>query len=126
MSPFLAGNLFLFGSMVFVTASHIMIKALIDQAMAESLTWNTLGQFLTTGRIVRGGIAGVFLVSGFLAWIVSLTKLDLSYAYPVASTTVLFISLFSVIVLGESLTSRMWIGTGLILFGIILLRPVSG
>lgn len=126
MSRFLVGNLYLLGSMCCVTVSHIMIKALIDQTPDFSLSWSTVESFLTRDRLLRGFVAGVFLVAGFLTWLLSLSKLELSYAYPVASCSVLFISLFSVVVLGEALTMRMWIGTALILVGVILLRPTNG
>lgn len=123
MSRFLSGNLYLVASMFCVTTSHVMIKGLIDQAQPESFAWRALGQFLTVERLIRGGIAGVLLVAGFVTWMLCLTRLDLSYAYPVASTSVLLISLFSVLVLGETVTPRMWLGTALILVGVVLLRP---
>ena len=63
------------------------------------------------------------LVAGFLFWILCLVRLELSYAYPVACSSVLFVSLFSVIFLGETVTPRMWIGTAFILVGLVLLMP---
>jgi uncharacterized membrane protein len=43
----------------------------------------------------------------------------------VASTSVLLIAIFSVVVLGEAINLRMWAGTALILVGIVLLRPAG-
>ena len=126
MSRFLVGNLFLVVSMVCATASHVLLKGLLDQLQPGSLTWNTLGQFLTAPRVVRGFVAATLLVVGFLFWLLCLTRLELSYAYPVASSSVLLITAFSIAVLGESVSWRMWLGTVLILVGIVLLRPDNG
>ena len=72
---------------------------------------------------MRGSIALLLLVSGFLFWVLSLTRLDLSYAYPIACSSVLLVALMSAIFLGEAVTLRMWSGTVLILIGIALLTP---
>ncbi len=58
-------------------------------------------------------------------WALCLSRLSLSYAYPVASTSVLLIAVFSVVVLGEAISLKMWAGTALILVGIVLLRPAT-
>ena len=126
MSRFLVGNLFLILSMVCGTASHILVKGLIDQVQPDALSWSSLSQFLTGPRMLRGAAAGTLLVVAFLAWLLCLARLDLSYAYPVASTSVLLVAAFSIAVLGESVSWRTWLGTLLILLGIVLLRPQNG
>ena len=123
MSRFLVGNLFLVLSMLCATASHILIKGLLDQLQPGSLSWGTLGQLLTGPRLFRGSAAAALLVVGFLSWLLCLSRLELSYAYPVASSSVLLVTAFSIAVLGESVSWRMWLGTLLILAGIILVRP---
>lgn len=123
MSRFMTGNLFLLLSMVCATASQIMLKGLIDEVGAVSLNRTVVRALLTGDRLLRGGGAGVLLVAGFLFWLASLTRLELSYAYPVACTSVLLVSFFSVVVLGEAMTPRMWAGTALIVAGMILLAP---
>ena len=123
MSRFMIGNVFLVISMVCAASSQILIKALIDEVRPGGLDWSVVQSFLSGGRLLRGAGAGVLLVAGFVFWILSLGRLDLSYAYPVACTSVLLISFFSVIVLGESMTLRMWAGTALIVVGMVLLTP---
>jgi drug/metabolite transporter (DMT)-like permease len=123
MSRFMVGNLYLVLSMLCATASHILLKGLIDQVQPESLSWSELSQFLTAPRLLRLVSAGILLVGGFLSWLACLARLDLSYAYPVASTSVLLVAAFSIAVLGESVSWRTWLGTVLILAGIVLLRP---
>lgn len=126
MSRFMVGNLFLVASLVSATASHIMLKALIDQMQTGSLSWSAVSQLLTAPRILRLAAAVALLVVGFLCWLLCLTRLELSYAYPVASSSVILVTAFSIVVLGESVTWRMWLGTILILVGVVLLRPENG
>ena len=125
MSKFAMGNILLFGSMLCTTASHIMIKALIDEAGEESLTLSSLFALFTGPKFLRSVVAGLLLVAGFLLWALCLSRLSLSYAYPVASTSVLLIAVFSIVVLGEAISPKMWAGTVLILVGIVLLRPAG-
>ncbi len=125
MSKFAMGNILLFASMLCTTASHIMIKALIDEAGDKDLTLSSLFALFTGPKLFRSVIAGSLLVTGFLFWALCLSRLSLSYAYPVASTSVLLIAIFSVVVLGETISLKMWAGTALILLGIVLLRPAT-
>ncbi len=82
-------------------------------------------EFLTQARVARGGAAFGLLVTAFVLWLLCLQRLDLSYAYPIACASVLLVSLFSMIFLGEAVTPRMWLGSLLILVGIALLTPSS-
>ena len=125
MSKFAMGNILLFASMLCTTASHVMIKALIDEAGDKGLTLSSLFALFTGPKLFRRLIAGSLLVAGFVLWALCLSRLSLSYAYPVASTSVLLIAIFSVVVLGEAINLRMWAGTALILVGIVLLRPAG-
>ncbi len=123
MSKFAMGNILLLASMLCTTASHVMIKGLIDSAGETDMTLSSLFELFTGPKLLRSIVAGSFLVAGFLLWALCLSRLSLSYAYPVASTSVLLIAIFSVVVLNETITPKMWIGTLLILGGIVLLRP---
>jgi transporter family protein len=123
MSKFAMGNVLLFASMLCTTASHVLIKGLIDHASREGLSLSSLLELLSGPKLLRSILAGSLLVAGFLLWALCLSRLSLSYAYPVASTSVLLIAVFSVVVLGETISPRMWAGTVLVLVGIVLLRP---
>jgi drug/metabolite transporter (DMT)-like permease len=125
MSKFAMGNILLFASMLCTTTSHVMIKGLIDQAGDDGLTVSSLFELFTGPKLLRSALAGFLLVLGFLLWALCLSRLSLSYAYPVASTSVLLIAVFSVAILGETINPRMWAGTVLILVGIVLLRPAG-
>jgi drug/metabolite transporter (DMT)-like permease len=121
MSRFLIGNLFLLLSMVFAAGGHILIKSAIDEVKSAGLSWQMVKLFFSGERLLRGGGGGIMIVAAFLFWMLALTKLDLSYAYPIACTSVLLVVLFSAVFLGEPVTARTYLATLLILGGILLL-----
>lgn len=115
------GNLYLVGSMVCAVASQLLIKTMIDEVRPSAFSWEQLRPFLEGDRLFRSGLSVALLVAGFVCWILCLVKLDLSYAYPIVCTTVLFVALASVIFLGETMTLKGWVATGLVLAGLVLL-----
>jgi drug/metabolite transporter (DMT)-like permease len=121
MSRFLVGNLYLVGSMVLAVASQLLIKTMIDEVRPEAFSLEQLRPFLEGDRLVRVGLAAAMVVGGFVCWILCLVKLELSYAYPIVCTTVLFVALASALFLGEAMTLRSWLATGLVLAGLVLL-----
>jgi uncharacterized membrane protein len=63
------------------------------------------------------------IVGGFVFWTLSLTKLNLSYAYPIACSSALLVAFLSAAVLGETVTLKTWMGTLLIVLGTALIVP---
>lgn len=57
---------------------------------------------------------------GALAWIVVLSKLDLSYAYPFLALNFVLVALVSWLALGEPIPALRWMGIGVISLGILL------
>ena len=123
MSRFMVGNLFLLLSIVSATAGHILLKSVVDDVKSSGLGWETVQALFAAGRFWRGGGGAALVVVAFLFWLVALTRLDLSYAYPVACSSLLLVTLFSVLFLGEPVTARIWVATVLILAGVVLLAP---
>ena len=123
MSRFMVGNLFLLVSVSAAVSAQILFKALIDEVQPAVLDLATLRRFLEGGRLPRGALASGLLVTGFLFWLLCLARLPLSYAFPVASSSIVLVTLFSVLVLGEPSTPRIWAGTLLVLIGVVLLAP---
>ena len=99
MSRFLVGNLFLLLSILGATAGHILLKAVVDEVSSSTLGWSTLQALLAPGRFWRGAGGASLVVVAFLCWLAALTRLDLSYAYPVACSSLLLVTLFSVTLL---------------------------
>ena len=123
MSSFLVGNLFLVGSMVCNAGSQLLIKKVMDEVRDDPSGVSTLQQYLVPDRLLRGGLGMFMLVAGFVLWILCLSRLELAYAYPVASAAVVFVTFFSAIFLGEVVTARMWAGTACVVLGVILVGP---
>lgn len=125
MSRFVVGNLFLASSILLASIAQVVIKALMTE-MGDSTGFSAkLQQVLVGSRPWRAVLAGTMVVAGFLCWVACLTRLDLSYAYPIACGSALFVTLLSVVFLGEAVTWRMWLGTLLILAGTLLLTPTK-
>jgi len=125
MSRFLVGNLFLLLSVVGATGGHVLLKSVVDEVKTSGLGWETVRALGDAGRLWRGGAGAALVVVAFLFWLLALTRLDLSYAYPVACSSLLLVTLFSVLFLGEPVTARIWVGTVLVLAGVALLMPAK-
>lgn len=65
-------------------------------------------------------IAIPLYVAGFLTWLIVLSKLDLSYAYPFLAVTYVLVPLLSWLFLGEHVPSMRWIGIAVICVGLVL------
>ena len=125
MSKFMLGNIFLFLSMVLTSASQIVLKGLVDQAPPVQFSSDWIRAAATPATLARGTLAVAMMAAGFCCWLLCLTRLNLSYAYPIACTSVFMVTLLSVYFLNEVMTARMWAGTALIALGIILLIPAD-
>jgi drug/metabolite transporter (DMT)-like permease len=123
MSKFGLGNLLLLVSVVCASGSHVLFKGLFNETGPLSAGWASVRALGEPGRAPRLAAALALLVGGFAAWLASLSRLDLSYAYPVACASALLVTLWSVVFLKEPVTLRTWGGTALIVAGTMLLAP---
>ncbi|HIH15421.1 MAG: hypothetical protein QT08_C0017G0040 [archaeon GW2011_AR17] len=55
-----------------------------------------------------------------LMWLVILSKLELSYAYPMISSGYFFVALGSYFIFKEKITLQRWLAIGIIIFGVVL------
>jgi len=74
-------------------------------------------QFLNPWII--SGFASAFLAS--LAWMAAMTRFELNYAYPFMSLAFIFVMVFSVLFLGEAITTWRVFGTLLVMTGLIVI-----
>jgi undecaprenyl phosphate-alpha-L-ara4N flippase subunit ArnE len=123
MSNFLLGNIYLLLSMLCSAGSQMAFKVLFNETGPLSLTWSFLQQVSSFWKVSVLASALALLVAAFLFWLMSLSRLDLSYAYAIACSSALIITFFSMIFLGEAVSFRMWCGTLLIVLGVMLLIP---
>lgn len=125
MSRFASGNLFLLLSMICATTAQVFLKRALD-GVEPGLSLESWRPLLEADRAGRGLLALALIGAGFVFWTLCLARLELSYAYPIASASILFVALLSVLFLGESMTPRMWLGAACIVVGVALLTPRGG
>ena len=121
MSKFWLGNVYLLISMLCGAASQIIFKALLNETGPMGLNWSFVQQISSYGIALRISAAVAMLVAAFFFWLMSLSRLDLSYAYAIACSSALFVAFFSVLFLNETVSAKMWAGTALIVLGTVLL-----
>lgn len=67
-------------------------------------------------------IIGVFLyASSSLIWLFAMTRLDISFMYPLVSLSYLFTTIFAIIFLKERVRARRWAGLTLIIIGAVMM-----
>lgn len=79
--------------------------------------WFLLRQF--SNPWIIGGLAAAFLAS--LAWMATMTRFELNYAYPFMSLAFVIVMLFSVLFLGEQLNFARVAGTVMVVAGLIVI-----
>jgi drug/metabolite transporter (DMT)-like permease len=126
MSSFGLGNLYLCLSILCGSGSQVLFKALFRQTGPLVLSWDFARQLLAApARLCQVCLAVPLLVGGFVFWVMSLSRLDVSYAYPLACCSTLLVTLCGVLFLGEGPSARMWWGVALITLGAILIAPAG-
>ena len=65
-------------------------------------------------------IGGLLFVISLGLWTIVISKLDLSYAYPIVSMNYVIVSLFSKIFFKEKITKYRWLSIFVILIGVVL------
>lgn len=123
MSGFWVGNIFLALSVVSGAAAQVLLKHVMNAAGPKPFDWRVPSTLIASGILPLASLALTLLVASFLFWLASLSRLDLSYAYPLACASALIVALLGVFFLGESLTVRMGLGIILIVAGTALLVP---
>jgi multidrug transporter EmrE-like cation transporter len=115
--------MYLLLGMLCASGSQIVFKTLFNETGPLGFNRFFVQALCYPGRVLRVLAALALLVAGFVLWMMSLSRLDLSYAYPVACSSAVIVTLFSVLFLGESVSIRSWGGTVLIVLGTVLLTP---
>ena len=102
-----------------VTLKHGMNQVTMNRAVPLDFkqpveTFRRVGANLS----VWGGLL-IFVVSAAV-WLLVLSKVSLSFAYPFVSLTYVFILVFDRVVLNQSVTPLRWAGVAAIILGILL------
>ena len=73
---------------------------------------------LTNGYVL---LSIVFFVLSAITWIITLTKIDLSLAYPAVSISFIIVALASYHLFHEAISLQRWFGIGIVIVGVIVM-----
>ncbi len=105
------------------TINQLFLKSAVD-SLSFSPSFNIIKilkfifQLLIKPRLWLGF---VFSVISLCIWLLVLSKAELNFAFSADSMHYIFIALASRFILKEKITSLRWLGTGLIIAGIVLI-----
>ncbi len=103
------------------TISQLFLKSTID-SLNFTATHNIIKIFKFIFHLIsrpRLWVGFGFSLISLCVWLVVLSKADLNFAFSADSMHYIFIALASRFVLKEKMGSRRWLGTGLIVIGIV-------
>jgi drug/metabolite transporter (DMT)-like permease len=111
-----------FFSILLGVIGQLLMKVGLTRLGELNLTLKTLPsliyQFLTTPYILLGFLC--YIISS-VTWLVALSKLELSYIYPMVSLSYVLVVGASIVFLGERVSLTRWAGVGIIIAGVLLL-----
>ncbi|MEA3378963.1 MAG: EamA family transporter [Nanoarchaeota archaeon] len=100
-----------------IVAQLCLKKGMLGFRLRRNLLKNLLRIYLNP-YVILG--AFLFLIS-MAIFIVAISSIDLSYAYPLASLNFVFVSIFSKYLFKEKISRLRWISLAIIIFGVALL-----
>jgi len=105
------------------TINQLFLKTAVD-SLSFSPSFNIIKIFKFIFQLIikpRLWLGFVFSVISLCIWLLVLSKAELNFAFSADSMHYIFIALASRFVLKEKVTSLRWLGTGLIVVGIVLI-----
>lgn len=107
-------------SILLATTGQVLLKAGMERVgeLGVSQIGTLIAQFFTTWQLVVG--IGAFGLSSIF-WLIALSRVPLSTAYPIVSLSYVLILSFSWFVLGERPSPIVWLGAALIMAGVSLI-----
>lgn len=106
---------FVFLNVILLVIGQLLFKLGLDRIGAVTLT-NLLNVFLSPW--IWAGL--ILYVIATILWFAALSRANLSAVYPLQSLSYLVGIILSVVILHESVTPMRWIGTLVILLGVML------
>ncbi len=101
------------------TIAQFFMKKGLNQVGINDIGLGNIAEFAVKGSsspLVWLGI--LVLILNFFLWIVILSRVDLSIAMPVGSTSYIFVAIVAMVFLHEHVSLLRWVGIALIVFGI--------
>ncbi len=101
------------------SVAEIFFKSGTNMVGMDHITFSNLSTFIPQVFTNYSVWIGIFLhVMNFLLWITILSKIDLSLAFPIGSTSYILVPLLSIIFLRENISLLRWAGIASIVAGI--------
>ncbi len=123
MSGAQLGHLLLALSIFAGAVGHTLLKRVVSSVPAGERFILPSSLFSSAQDVGLLAMAFISLAAGFCGWLGAIRHLDLSYAYAIASASIVVVALLATIFIGETLSLRAWIGLLLILLGCVLVAP---
>jgi len=109
----------IFLSIILVVSAELMLKTGLRNIIFSS---DNIMQFFFTALSSPLILLGFSLIAlSSIIWIATLSKTDLSYAYPFVSAGYVLTAILSVIILGEYSSPLKWTSIAIISIGVILM-----
>jgi multidrug transporter EmrE-like cation transporter len=107
-------------SVVVSVLGQTIIKVGVSQPriVTETAIWMKPIAMIVQSPLVMFGL--VLYAIGALAWILVLSKMNLSYAYPFLALNFVLITVMGRVVLHEPVPTMRWFGLGFIIIGILI------
>jgi drug/metabolite transporter (DMT)-like permease len=111
-------------SVVCVLVSELLLKrGATDTADLES-TWSWTGINGLASPLVWWAI--ILIIASFISWLYVLRYIPLTSAFPLSRVVDILVPLSCWIFLGEFISSRRWVGIGLVVIGLALVaKPIA-
>jgi drug/metabolite transporter (DMT)-like permease len=111
MSPMLA----LWASIVLGGCAQVMLRKGVRGGHAQSPRWWL--NLLSSGWVLGWGIC---FMAGTMLWMVALSHMDISYAFPLVSASYVLVAVLSRLLLKESIPWQRWLAIAVISLGVAL------
>jgi drug/metabolite transporter (DMT)-like permease len=109
-------------AIVLLSAGQIAQKVVARQIFASDDTRSLLRRAITSAA---AWMTVFFLGCGTLFWLLALTRIEVSAAYPILGLSFVLTTLFAKLILGETVSAYRWFGVALITLGATLMAAAS-
>lgn len=119
---FIVNHLYIFLSISFAVASQLIIKWKMSSMVVPDTS--ILDKFIFAfGMLFNPFImlSILFTLLSGLSWMIAMTKFEISYAYPFTILGLIFVTIFSVLFFGESISATKIVGILFVLIGIFII-----
>jgi multidrug transporter EmrE-like cation transporter len=111
----------LFAAIILASCGQILTKITAVRHLRFDDSTSLLSNIMSLLRAPIFYLAMSIYLLSMTLYLIALSKLDISFAYPILSLTFAFILVYSKIFFKENVTPLRWFGVGIIIFGVFLI-----